>query len=179
LQLVGSMATPYGFSADVCSSYVARRLSARCINLHVPAIMSSKAAADVLRHEALIASQFEAVDTINKTLFAVGSCRPDSHVVSSGVATVEELAFYVGRGAVGVLCGRFIDGGGQLIEGPLDPRMMGVSLERMRQRETGLLVSSGLDRVEAAGAAMIGGYATHLVTHQASAEALLEPSSGR
>jgi deoxyribonucleoside regulator len=34
LQLVGSMATPYGFSADVCSSNVARKFSAK---LHQPA----------------------------------------------------------------------------------------------------------------------------------------------
>ena len=49
LQLVGSMATPYGFSADVCSSTVARKLSARCINLHVPAVLSDARTAALLR----------------------------------------------------------------------------------------------------------------------------------
>jgi deoxyribonucleoside regulator len=87
LQLVGSMATPYGFSADVCSSAVAQKFSARCANLHVPAILSDARIARILRAETLIAAQFETMNSFNKTLFAVGSCTPDSHVVSSGVAT--------------------------------------------------------------------------------------------
>ena len=177
LQLVGSMTTPYGFSADVCSSYVARRLSARCINLHVPAILSDQAVAAQLRKEMLIANQLDEISNFNKTIFAVGPCLPNSHVVSSGVANVEELQWYIDHGAKGVLCGRFIDKDGNGIEGPLDKRMMGVSLDRMRKPEIGILVSAGHDRVNAAVAAMRGDYVTHLVTHQSSAEAmLLKPS---
>ncbi|MDJ1007403.1 MAG: sugar-binding domain-containing protein [Paracoccaceae bacterium] len=173
LQLVGSMATPYGFSADVCSSNVARKLGAACVNLHVPAILSEARIARTLRDEALIAAQFEAMNTFNKTLFAVGSCTEDSHVVSSGVATRQELAWYLGQGAVGVLCGRFIDRAGAHIEGPLDARMMAVDLDRMRQREAGILVSAEPERATAALAAIRGGYVTHLVTGQAQAEAML------
>lgn len=173
LQLVGSMATPYGFSADVCSSNVARKLGATCVNLHVPAILSDARIARTLREESLIAAQFEAMNSFNKTLFAVGSCTEDSHVVSSGVATKQELAWYLGQGAVGVLCGRFIDRSGAHIEGPLDDRMMAVELDRLRQREAGILVVAGSERVAAAVAAIRGGYVTHLVTGEASAEAML------
>lgn len=173
LQLVGSMATPYGFSADVCSSSVARRFSARCINLHVPAIVSSKSVADTLRSETLIANQFDEISRFNKTLFAVGSCLPDSHVVSSGVATLDELQWYVDRGATGVLCGRFIDAEGHGIRGPLDERIMGIPIDVMKQRDVGILVSVGNDRALATIAALRGGYATHLVTQQSSAELIL------
>jgi deoxyribonucleoside regulator len=173
LQLVGSMATPYGFSADVCSSTIARKFGARCVNLHVPAVLSSAGIAALLRQEALIAAQFDEVNRCTKTLFAVGSCTPDSHVVSSGVATRDELRWYVDRGAVGVLCGRFIDMAGNAIRGPLDARMMGVELDRLRRPEAGILVCVGRDRVPAAVAAIRGGYATHVVTSRASAEAML------
>jgi DNA-binding transcriptional regulator LsrR (DeoR family) len=150
LQLVGSMATPYGFSADVCSSTVARKFGARCVNLHVPAVLSSSGIAALLRQEALIAAQLDEVSRCTKTLFAVGSCTPDSHVVSSGVATLAELRWYLDRGAVGVLCGRFIDAEGAAIRGPLDARMMGVELDRLRRPEAGILVCIGRDRVPAA-----------------------------
>ena len=106
----------------------------------------------------------------------MGSCLPDSHVVSSGVATAEELQWYVDQGATGVLCGRFIDRDGNGIEGPLDARMMGVSVDMMRKRDAGILVSVGSDRVQATIAALCGGYASHLVTHQSSAELLLASS---
>jgi DNA-binding transcriptional regulator LsrR (DeoR family) len=173
LQLVGSMATPYGFSADVCSSNVAHKLGATCVNLHVPAILSEARIARMLRAETLIAAQFDAINSFNKTLFAVGSCDEDSHVVSSGVATRQDLAWYLGQGAVGVLCGRFIDRAGAHIEGPLDDRMMAVDLARMRQRDAGILVVAGPERITAAVAAIKGGYATHLVTSAGQAEGML------
>lgn len=176
MQLVGSMATPYGFSADVCSSNVARKFSATCINLHVPAVLSTAEIANTLRQETTIAHQLSAIKTCNKTLFAVGSCNHDSHVVSSGVATDAELDDYIARGAAGVLCGRFIDANGKPIHGPLDERMMGIELEKLTGKDMGLLVSVGVERVVAAVAALRGGYATHLVTNLSSAQAILDYS---
>lgn len=173
LQLVGSMATPYGFSADVCSSNVARKLSARCVNLHVPAVLSDPSIASTLRQETLIADQFSQMNSFTKTLFAIGSCTKNSHVVSSGVATLEELEWYLGHGAVGVLCGRFIDKNGQAVRGPLDDRMMGVEVERLQDRDVGLLVSAEPGRATAAVAAIRGGYVTHLAIGEADAEAML------
>jgi deoxyribonucleoside regulator len=151
LQLVGSMATPYGFSADVCSSNVARKFSAKCINLHVPAILSTADIAATLRAESLISKQLDAISDCNKTLFAVGSCKPDSHVASSGVATPQELEDYIANGAVGVLCGRFIDAKGDPVSGPLDDRMMGIELEELRHRDMGILVSVGAGVTSKAG----------------------------
>jgi len=174
LQLVGSMTTPYGFSSDICSSNMARKFSARCINLHVPAVLSDPKVADLLRRETLIARQLAEVERCTVTAFSVGGCTPESHVVSSGVATLEELADYVSRGAVGVLCGRFIDRDGMPVAGALDGRMMGVELDRLRHPEKGLLVCPSVDRVPASRAAIRGGYATHVVTHLSSAETLLE-----
>jgi deoxyribonucleoside regulator len=174
LQLVGSMATPYGFSADVCSSNVARKFSAKCINLHVPGILSSASIAATLKAETLIADQFAAIGNCNKALFAVGSCRPDSHIVSSGMASEAELEQYIANGAVGVLCGRFINAKGDPVSGPLDDRMMGIELEQLRHRDMGILVSVGDDRAEAAVAALKGGYATHVVTNQSCAAAMMQ-----
>lgn len=174
LQLVGSMATPYGFSAEVCSSNVARKLGARCINLHVPAVLSSAEVASMLRREGIIAAQLEATKSCNKALFAVGSCDHHSHIVSSGVATHEELDWYVENGAAGVVCGRFIDAKGTPIAGPLDERMMGIELPDLNGKEMGLLVSVGEEKILPMIAAIRGGYATHVVTSHESAKRMLE-----
>lgn len=173
LQLVGSMSTPYGFTSELCSAVVARRLSAGCINLHSPAVLSSASLAARLREEPLISAQLDALSHCNKAVFAAGSCLPDSHIVGAGVATLDELNDYVGRGAVGVLCGRFIDADGKEIAGSLSERIIGVALDDLRGRETGLLVSSGDERVQPMLAAMRGGYVTHVVTAESTAEALL------
>ncbi|MFC2970198.1 sugar-binding transcriptional regulator [Acidimangrovimonas pyrenivorans] len=173
LQLVGSMATPYGFTAEACSTRLAQRLGARCYNLHAPAILSRAELAAELRAEPIIHDQLARLETCNKFLFSVGTCLPDSHVVGSGVASQEDLEWYVARGAQAVLCGRFIDGTGRGIDGPLEPRMIGIPLERLVGLEMGILVTPGLDKVEASLAAIRGGYVSHMVTSLGVAEALL------
>ncbi len=173
LQLVGSMATPYGFTTEACSTRLAQRLGARCLNLHAPAILSNAALAGELRGEPILRNQLGALETVNKLLFSVGTACADSHIVLSGLATRDDLDWYVAHGAVGVICGRFIDNDGQQIPGPMEERMIGIPLPRLVGLDMGILVTPGLDKLEATRAAIRGGYVTHLVTGMSVAEALL------
>lgn len=173
LQLVGSMATPYGFTAEACSTRLAQRLGARCLNLHAPAIVSRAALAAELREEPILKAQLDQLQTVNKLLFSVGTAGSESHIVLSGLATRDDLDWYVQRGAVGVICGRFIDAAGQQLPGPMEDRMIGVPLPRLVGLEMGILITPGLDKVDATKAAIRGGYVTHLVTSTRVAEALL------
>ncbi len=173
LQLVGSMATPYGFTAEACSTRLAQRLQARCLNLHAPAILSRAALAEDLRQEPILKAQLDQLLTVNKLLFSVGTATADSHIVLSGLATPEDLRWYVDRGAIGVICGRFIDATGQQLPGPMEDRMIGIPLPRLVGLDMGILITPGLDKVAATRAAIRGGYVTHLVTGTSVAEALL------
>ncbi len=177
-QLVGSMATPYGFTAEICSAHLAMKLGAKLVNLHAPAVLSDPDLARRLRAEPIIAAQLEALSHCNKAIFAAGSANHESHIVSSGVASHEELDWYTRHGATGVLCGRFIDGQGCFVPGPLDDRMIGVELDKLVGLDMGLLVSTGQDKVRPMLSAIAGGYVTHVVTSVSMAEAMLS-SAGR
>lgn len=173
LQLVGSMATPYGFTAEACSTRLAQRLGARCLNLHAPAILSRAALAADLREEPVLKAQLAQLETVNKLLFSVGTATLDSHIVLSGLATPEDLRWHVGRGAVGVICGRFVDALGRQVPGPMEDRMIGIPLDRLVGLRMGILVVAGLDKLDATKAAIAGGYVTHLVVGTTVARALL------
>ena len=173
LQLVGSMATPYGFTAEACSTRLAQRLGARCLNLHAPAILSSVELAQALREEPIIRIQLDEIEKLNKRLFSVGTIKPDSHIMSAGLTSMADLDHYVRRGAAGVICGRFVDGEGRAIDGPMEDRMIGIPLERLVGLPMGILVTPGHDKLAATMAAIRGGYVTHLVTGTTVAEALL------
>ncbi|MFQ5622708.1 MAG: sugar-binding transcriptional regulator [Paracoccaceae bacterium] len=173
-QLVGSMATPYGFTAETCSAHLARRLGASCINLHAPAVLSDPDLAARLRAEPIIRNQIEALSRCNKAIFAAGSCSHESHIVSSGVATPAELDWYVKQGATGVLCGRFIDASGKSVPGGLDDRIIGVELDKLLNLDMGMLVSDGADKVVPMLSAIAGGYVTHVVTGNRTAAEMLK-----
>lgn len=173
-QLVGSMSTPYGFTAEICSTNLARKLGASCINLHAPAVLSDAELAHRLRAEPIISAQLDALKLCNKAVFASGTCERESHIVGSGVATIKEINWYRKRGAAGVVCGRLIDKYGNELDGPLRDRMMAVELDELRDLDMGLLVSSGKERVKPMLAALNGKYATHLVTSASTARALID-----
>ena len=141
--------------------------------LHAPAVLSNEALAAGLRAEPIIAAQLARAAGCNKLLFSVGTCLPDSHVVSSGLATEAELSWYVDHGAAAVLCGRFIDAEGRWLRGPIDERVIGVTPDHLTGLDMGICVTPGLDKVAATRAAIAGGYVTHLVTALSVAEALM------
>jgi DNA-binding transcriptional regulator LsrR (DeoR family) len=173
IQMVGSMSSPYGFDAEICSSHIALSLGGRCINLHAPAILSSRKTAEALKKEPIIEAQMEQVARIDKAIFAVGSCNETSHIVQAGIASAEDLARYRRQGAVGVVCGRFIDAAGKHIHGHLDDRLIGVTPDALLGLRMGILVSSGPDKIEGIHAALRGGYATHVVTDEPTAAAVM------
>ncbi|MFI5408178.1 sugar-binding transcriptional regulator [Kaistia sp. UC242_56] len=174
VQMVGAVNSPYGFDSESCASRIAAAFGGRCVNLHVPAIVSSAAMAEALQRESVIAAQLCELDHINKALFAVGSCEIDSHIVTSGIAGPEDLADYQARGAVGLICSRFIDKAGNHLPGRLDERMIGLTPDKIRGLSTGILVSSGAEKIVGMAAALQGGYATHLFTDLPTAAGIVE-----
>ncbi|WP_231081682.1 sugar-binding transcriptional regulator [Jiella flava] len=174
VQMLGSMHCPYIFTSESCSTNVALKLSGKVVNLYAPAALSTAEAAETLRSEPVIQEHFALLATMRKAVFAIGTMGTASHIVKSGIATPEDVEWYAAHGAVGVLCGRFIDGRGRHVKGPLDERMIGVTPERLADLDVGFLVAAGEARVAGVFGAMTAGYVTHIVTDEPTAQTLLE-----
>lgn len=172
-QMIGSMKSPLLVAAETCTINIAKRFAAECYTLPAPAILSSPALAEALSAEPIIQSQLERLGQVDKSLFSLGSCLPRTHLVRSGIATRKDLAWYVDHGAVGVICGRFIDRGGEPVYGPLDERMIGIELEQLRKVNIGITVVSGSHKLDATLAAIKGGYTTHLIIDEHTGRELL------
>jgi len=177
IQLLGSRPAAPGFEAEACTSMLAHRLGGHCINLHVPLVLSTRALRDALCNEPIVRAQLAALATCNKTVLACGTCDADAHVVRSGILTADGIAGYRAQGAAGVICGRLIDGQGQPLVADVEERMIGVSLDQMRDKDMALLVAAGPGRAGPARAAIRGGFVTHLATSTRVAEELLELTS--
>ncbi|MDA4845072.1 sugar-binding transcriptional regulator [Hoeflea poritis] len=173
-QIIGSMTTPLVMTAEGCAISLASRLGAECHTLHAPAILTSVDLAEALRNEPVIREQLERLKTIDRSVFSVGNCDSDTPIVQSAITTDEEFDWYRARGAVGVLCGRFIDSSGTHIKGPMDGRMIGIDLSCLKERANGILVAGGPAKFDAISATLNGGYVSHLVTDERTAQALLE-----
>ena len=174
VQITGSALGTFEFSPELCTSNIANRLGARCINLHAPGIVSKPEVKKLIMQEPALVEQFKLIRSCNKILFGVANLSSASTALRSGYMSPEKLRPYVDGGAIGVMAGRFFDQDGNTVLGPLDEQMIGISLREIAKIPERICVAGGPDKVEAIDAMLRGGYATILVTDEATANALIE-----
>ncbi|WOI56292.1 sugar-binding transcriptional regulator [Palleronia sp. LCG004] len=166
-QMIGSMISDRVPASELCAIEIANALDALCYTLHAPALASSREIADLFRAEPTIAAQLEALSSLDLVTFSVGNVGPETHVVQSGMVSPAELAAARGAGARGILCSRFIDAAGGALDLPPAGRVISAMPRDFLRAPRRLMVVGGEDRLEAATAALGGGYATHLcVDHE-------------
>jgi DNA-binding transcriptional regulator LsrR (DeoR family) len=174
VQLSGSSTGTSDFSPEFCTSLMANRLGARCINLLAPAIVSSERLHDELMREPMLVNQFRMIRASSKVIFGIGDIGPESTYARTEISDATSIAGMIEQGAVGVIMGRLIDARGQALAGPLDRRMIGITLEELKAVPVRICAAGGAQKIDAIRAGLEGGYATHLVTDMATARVLLE-----
>jgi DNA-binding transcriptional regulator LsrR (DeoR family) len=172
VQIVGSAIGTAEFSPELCTSNIAYRIGAGCINLHAPGIVSRPEIKALFMKEPEIVRQFEIIRSCTKILFGVGGVDSAATILSSGYMSPATLKPYLDRGAVGVLAGRFLDRKGKPVLGNLDDQMIGLTLKELLKIPERICVAGGLAKVDAIEGMLNGGYATLLVTDELTANAL-------
>ncbi len=163
-QIIGSMRSPLISTAESCAIRISSRLGADCYTLHAPAILTTAPLAEALREEPVIRSQLEKFASLDRTVFSIGNCDTTTESVQNLISSKADFDWYTRHGAVGVLCGRFIDAGGNHIKGEMDSRMIGITLSELQAKRNGILIAGGPSKWEAILATLKGGYVSHLVT---------------
>src|SRR3546814_12782122 len=83
VQVTGSEVGTAAFSPELCTSIIASRLGARCVNLHAPAFLSTQAVRDILLAEPALIRQFELIRSCTKIVYGVAGLTEDSKVFES------------------------------------------------------------------------------------------------
>jgi len=174
VQLSGSSIGTSDFSPEFCTSLMANRLGARCINLLAPAIVSSERLHDELLREPMLVNQFRMIRAAGKVIFGIGDIGPESTYARTEISDAASIAGMIEQGAVGVIMGRLIDAHGHPLASPLDRRTIGITLDELKAVPVRICAAGGAQKIGAIRAGLEGGYATHLVTDMATARVLLE-----
>ncbi|MEM6847472.1 MAG: sugar-binding domain-containing protein [Pseudomonadota bacterium] len=151
-------------SAQLSSTGARRWLGARCSPLHAPAVCAKSETARVLRQEPVIASQLASLAMFNTVMVAVGETHRESHIRRSGYMTAEEDAFYEEKSPAAATAGRFISNQGVHNPGPIDERIIGISLTDLRAIRQRVVVCVGAEPKNGLRATLRGRFAAHVVT---------------
>lgn len=148
--------------------------------VHAPLIVESPIVCEALLQEPTIRETLELAARADVALVGIGSLVPEvSSLLRSGAVTEAELSALTREGLIGDVCGRHFDAQGRVPHVNFNRRIVGLSLECLRQIPLVIGVAGGLPKAPAILGALRGQLVNVLVTDSAVAERLLalEPSS--
>ncbi len=153
-----------------------RIFMADCYLLAAPAIVDSAATKRALIERCGLKEVFDFSKALDAVVVSVGSTRLNATTDFYGIISDAELESLRECGAVGDILYNFFDIEGRLVDHPLNERSMSIPLTTLRAVPSRVLVSGGLDKIEA----MIGAFKllrpTVVITDEITAQALLSRS---
>lgn len=139
-----------------------------------PAVAETGAAAEYFRSEPLVNKSLSLAEEASNYLISVGIFAEDSYLFTDGIFPMEDYKRLSGKGAAAEIVGRFIDAEGRLIEDEINDRVVGISLEKIRDsRKTVICIAGGISKFRAIRSALLGKYIDILITDESVAEKLM------
>lgn len=172
-QLNGSAMATYDFSPEFCTSNIASKLDARCVNLLAPGLVSSRSVKALLMKEPVIRQHFRLLRQCTKSLFGVTHLGGDTLLDGSGFMTEAQLEGYKRRGAVGFASGYFFDIEGTIIRQDFDERHIVMPLRDFLKIDERICIGGGPTKTEAIVGMLRAGLVSVLITDESTATAVL------
>ncbi len=126
----------------------ANTVGADCFLLTAPAVVDSAATRDALVNRCGISTVFAHAEKMHMALLSVGNMAAQSTSFRFSFLSEDDRASLIRKGAVGDLLYRFFDANGQLIDHPVNTRVMSMPVDRLRSVPKRVIASGGLDKVD-------------------------------
>jgi len=153
-------------------------LGGQAVLLPAPGIAGTQAAVDAFQTDPHVRRALQTAASANLAFMGIGAPRQDSILVQKGtIVNWEELNILKKRGAVGDINLRYFDRNGRLLESELNGRVIGLSLEEIRQINTGVGIAGGDAKFDAVKGALLGQLINVLITDDKTAQRLLADSA--
>jgi DNA-binding transcriptional regulator LsrR (DeoR family) len=174
VQILGGSGNPAAEGhATRLTSRLAQLVGGEARFLPAPGVVGSRASRRALLDDPFVAAAMRWMDEITLALVGIGALTPSKLLAASGnVFTAEELDELHELGAVGDICLRFFDADGVPVASPLDERVIGIDLERLRRPKRAVALAGGPRKYEAILGALRGRFVNVLITDRFTAERL-------
>jgi DNA-binding transcriptional regulator LsrR (DeoR family) len=160
------------FDAQEVGRVMAQRLGGIFLSLNTPAFIPQKSTRDALLELPQVRSIHQNLDSARVALVGLGTLA-NSVFVERGTIDTTMVRELERAGAVGEVCGRFIDSDGDECATSWRDRVISVQIDQLRAIPQVVAVVSGSDRTAAILAAVKGGIVKSLVIDEVGGSALL------
>ncbi|GAB3686395.1 sugar-binding transcriptional regulator [Salinisphaera aquimarina] len=170
----GSYRGGEAMNSDQICRHLALRFGGESVTLYAPAIVSDETIRDALLANDTVRQSLNKAQHADVALVGVGDILEDSNMVRMGWFTSEEITTVRDLGVVGDIMGYdFIDIDGNLAETPLLGRVIGLTIEHLRQIPDVIATASEPTKVTGILGALRSGTIDTLATTQSIAQTVL------
>lgn len=176
VQILGGVGNP---SAEIYAARLterfARLVGGTPIYLPAPGVLQSAEMRAALMRDQFVQQAVHCFEQVSLALVGIGSVEPSRLLASSGnVFSAAELTALKQAGAVGDICLRFFDADGKPVANSSNDRVMGMSLEQLKNTRRSVGIAGGQRKIPAIRGALHGGWINVLITDRFTAAGLLD-----
>lgn len=154
---------------------MAQTLGAKPRLIHAPGIVKDRIIRDALVTDPQVADTLELAARADVAIVGIGALEPGSTLLSNGnTLTAEEIADLKAYGVTGDIALQFFDADGHKVNHPINDRIVGTPLDKIKRIERVIAVAGGVEKRFAIRAALRGRLISVLVTDDHTAKWLLE-----
>ena len=175
VQILGGLGSP---QSEAHTAYILRRMvtqtGCKLSMLNLPGIVDEPSVKQAVLSDSHVKEVYDLYKKLDIAIVGIGAPTPDSVVMRDGnILSEEERKMLLGKGAVGDIGLRFLDKNGQIIYSDIDERVIGISLEELKNIDKVIGIAGGPAKVDAVRAALRGKFINHLITDHLTGERLL------
>lgn len=173
ISLLGGIVQARKFNPAEFAWQFARVMGADCYLFQAPAVVDSPETREALIERCGLKDIFRRAERLDMALLSVGTMAPSSTAFRFNLISDEERAELLRLGAVGDMLFNFYDRAGNLLDHPVNRRIMSLPLEQLRSVPTRVIASGGNDKVECLLGAIRLANCNVLITNEATARELI------
>ncbi|GLR90290.1 sugar-binding transcriptional regulator [Bradyrhizobium iriomotense] len=171
--LCGGLAESTSINPYDNASMMARALDARCYYITAPMFAASPELRDLLLASEPVRSVLAMVSKLDLALLSAVDLTDQSRALEYGVITRNDWRSLRAAGAVGDICGHYLDADGNVIEHSLTTRVINPSVKSLQAIPLRVLAAGGASKVAIVRAAIRARLCNALITDESAATALV------
>jgi DNA-binding transcriptional regulator LsrR (DeoR family) len=173
ISLLGGIVQARKFNPAEFAWQFARVVGADCFLLQAPAVVDSPETREALIERCGLRDVLRRAERLDMALLSVGTMAPGSTAFRFNLVSDEDRVALMKMGAVGDLLFNFYDRDGQLVDHPVNQRVMSIPIDQLRTVPSRVIASGGNDKVECLLGAIKLVDCNVLITNEATARELL------
>ena len=177
LQLMGNSMEDYNMDIDetTLTERMAQAFQGTAVRLYAPMYVNSDIVRKELLREPIIRKTMDKIRAVDYALTGIADVSLEYPKSTwAGYLTEHKKQELIRKGAVGYLCGYFVDKNGNKLSDPINDKIIGISFEDLKKVPYVIAVAGGLDKTNSILAALRGKLIHCLITDSRIAKKLLE-----